>query len=186
MPALPKTSDDAIVEAARRLIEDAREEFSMAAVAAAVGVRTPSLYKRFADRDALLARVRHDAIAALHAAIVAAAPRSSGTARLRAMAKAYRTFALARPRLYALLFLPDDRVDEHLDRARAAAVAPVLELLAPIAGSDRALDAARTFTAFVHGHVMMILAGSFHLGGDVDAAFDYGIDRLLAGIAAKR
>jgi hypothetical protein len=32
----------------------------------------------------------------------------------------------------------------------------------------------------------MVLSGAFHLGGDVDAAFTYGLERILAGIALDR
>jgi AcrR family transcriptional regulator len=185
MPALSKTSDDAIAEAARRLIEEAREDFSMAAVAEAVGVRTPSLYKRYADREALLARVRRDAYDALRAAIAGPASEGKGGARIRAMALAYRRFALEHPKLYALLFAPEERADEATQRARVASAAPLLEILRDIAGPDDALSAARTLTAFLHGYVTMLNAGAFKLGGDVDAAFVYGLDRILAGIAAK-
>jgi AcrR family transcriptional regulator len=183
MPALPKTSDAAIVRAARSLIEQAREDFSMAAVAAAVGVRTPSLYKRFADREALLASVRRDAYAALRAAIVAGAGTCRGTERVRAMAFAYRAFALEHPRLYALLFSHEERPDAATQEARLEAALPALDALRELTGDD-ALRAARTLTAFLHGHVTMVSAGAFKLGGDVDAAFIYGLDRLLAGITA--
>jgi AcrR family transcriptional regulator len=185
MAAPAKTSDESIVAAARGLVEHAHDEFSMAAVAEAVGVRTPSLYKRFADREALLARVRRDAYDALRVAIVAGAKGRRGMARLRALAYAYRAFALARPRLYALLFAPEERSDAATHEARVASAAPALEALREIVGPEHALNAARTFTAFLHGHVTMILANAFQLGGDVEAAFDYGIDRLIAGLRGR-
>jgi AcrR family transcriptional regulator len=185
MPAAPKTSDDAIVQASRKLIELGADDFSMAAVAAAVGVRTPSLYKRFADREELIGRVRRDAYAMLGAALSAAGARRRGRARVRAMADAYRTFALAHPRLYSLLFAPEIRADAATHEARLASVAPALDALRELAGERHALDAARALTAFLHGYVTMLIAGAFKLGGDVDVAFEYGIDRLLNGIAAR-
>jgi hypothetical protein len=101
------------------------------------------------------------------------------------MAHAYRAYALAHPQLYALLFSPEERLDAQTHEARQAAAAPALHALAEIVGPADALHAARLFTAFIHGHVTMLLAGSFKLGGDIDAAFDYGIDTLLRGIAAR-
>lgn len=183
MPATAKTTDDAIAEAASRLVERSDEDFSMAAVATAVGVRAPSLYKRYADREALLARVKRDAYAALRASL-AAANGNDAVERVRALAVAYRAFALEHPRLYALLFSPEQRPDEATHTARAAAAAPALEALRDVVGEAHALDAARTFTAFLHGHVTMVLAGAFRLGGDVDAAFAYGLDCILRGIAS--
>ena len=35
-----------------------------------------------------------------------------------------------------------------------------------------------SWPVWAHGFVSMELAGAFRLGGDVDAAFDFGIDRL--------
>jgi hypothetical protein len=81
------------------------------------------------------------------------------------------------------LFAPEERGDAATQEARQAAAAPAIAAIAELAGPENALHAARTFTAFMHGHVTMLLAGAFKLGGDVDAAFDYGIDRLLLGIA---
>ncbi len=185
MAAPAKTTDDAIAAAARQLFESGGADFSMAAVAAATGVKTPSLYKRFADRSALLARVRRDAYDELGAVIGAAARGSTDRAKLRAMAVAYRAFALAHPRLYALLFSPEEIPDASVMQARAASAVPLLEILRRAAGPARALDAARTLTAFMHGHVTMVLAGAFQLGGDVDAAFAYGVERVLDGVLRR-
>jgi hypothetical protein len=49
-------------------------------------------------------------------------------------------------------------------------------------GQERALEAARTLVAWAHGFVSMELSGAFRLGGDVDAAFAFGVDAVLQGI----
>lgn len=38
--------------------------------------------------------------------------------------------------------------------------------------------------AWAHGFVSMELAGAFRLGGDVDDAFTFGIERLAVALAA--
>jgi hypothetical protein len=53
-----------------------------------------------------------------------------------------------------------------------------------LAGRERALETARLLTAFVHGFASMELAGAFRLGGDVDAAYRFGIDTIIAGVRA--
>ena len=38
------------------------------------------------------------------------------------------------------------------------------------------------FTAWANGFISMELAGAFNLGGDLDEAFAFGIDRLTAAL----
>jgi hypothetical protein len=40
--------------------------------------------------------------------------------------------------------------------------------------------------AWAHGFVSMELAGAFRLGGDVDDAFAFGVDRLASALAIRR
>ncbi|MDB4965128.1 MAG: TetR/AcrR family transcriptional regulator [Myxococcales bacterium] len=182
MPALPKTSDEAVIRAARVVLErDGAAGFSMQAVATAVGVRAPSLYKRFPDRDALLQTVAEDAARDLGARMVVADRAASTPAALTAMARAYRAFAHQAPHAYGLLFSASTPPSVE---ARAAAAAPVLQRLASLVGARQKLRAARLVTAWLHGFVSMELAGAFRLGGDVDGAFDYGLATLIAAAAA--
>ena len=37
--------------------------------------------------------------------------------------------------------------------------------------------------AWAHGFIMMELAGAFRLGGDVEQAWDFGLDRILVAVA---
>ncbi len=69
----------------------------MQAVAARVGVRAPSLYKKVRDRDELLALVAADAAEDVGARLAA----TDGT--VAGLAEAYRAFAHARPEAFRLL-----------------------------------------------------------------------------------
>jgi hypothetical protein len=53
---------------------------------------------------------------------------------------------------------------------------------AAITGTAEALHAARTVAAWLNGFLAMEQAGAFRMGGDVDQAFDYGIDAILTGL----
>jgi AcrR family transcriptional regulator len=178
MPALPKTSDEKVVRAARRLLER-HGDVSMQAVAELVGVRAPSLYKRFPNREALMQAVSSDTARELGALIAEADRAASATAALAAMARAYRAFAHRAPRAYAILL--SDREGPSVSE-REAAVAPVFARLASLVGGRQVLPAARLLTAWLHGFVSMELSGAFRLGGDVDEAFDYGLQALLGAL----
>ena len=105
------------------------------------------------------------------------------------MADRYRAFALRSPGAYRLLFanlLPEANPTAE---ANAAAAAGLLLLTERVVGRERGLEAARLLAAFAHGFVSMELAGAFRLGGDVDRAYQFGIDAIVAGLgvtAARR
>lgn len=99
------------------------------------------------------------------------------------MAHAFRAFAHAHPRAYDLVFgaLREDW------RPALATLTPAnnaaLGIAASLAGPDHALEGARMIVAWAHGFVSMELAGAFRLGGDVDDAFTFGIERQVVALA---
>lgn len=187
MPTPARTSTEAIVAAARRILEDEGPAgLTMQRVAAAVGVRPPSLYKRVENRGQLIRLVANDLLLELETVMEAAA--GSGDARrdLASIAHAFRAFARAHPEGYSLVFSrqPEEwRPDMELTR-RSSSV--LIRTVMELAGPDEGLEAARTLTAWANGFISMELAGAFRLGGDVDRAFAYGIERLTDAIAAAR
>jgi len=157
----------------------------MVRVAHAVGVRPPSLYKHVRDRDHLIRLIGNAALAELGARLGAAA--GSGDARqdLQAMARAHRIFAHDYPETFRLLWSPvpeEWRVDAELNVRTSE---PVLLAVAALAGAADRLPAARTFVAWAQGFVSMELSGAFRLGGDVDAAFEYGLERLTDALSLR-
>jgi AcrR family transcriptional regulator len=186
MPAVAKTSDDDIVRAARKLVErEGADGLSMQAVADEVGVRAPSLYKRFADRAELLAAVELQALASLGHALERAAKGAAPASDLREMGHAYRRFAKNHPRLYEMLFSRSAPRGKDADRARAEAAKPLLDRVAHLVGPERALASARVVTSFVHGFVSMENAGAFRLGEGVDDAYELGLEMLMDGLGAQ-
>jgi AcrR family transcriptional regulator len=185
VPTPSKTSTDAIVAAGREILErEGLEALTLKAVGDAVGVRAPSLYKRIGGRGDLIRRIANDVAAELGDTLEAAAGSGDPRTDLRRMAGAVRAFAKAHPRAYGLVFapLPEDwRVDPGLN---ARISARILEVAGAIAGPAEATEAARLVVAWLHGFLTMELSGAFRLEGDVDAAFDYAIDRILAGLTA--
>jgi AcrR family transcriptional regulator len=172
MPTPERTSLTEIVAAGRDLLDaGGPAAVTMQAVASRVGVRAPSLYKRVRDRDALfvlIAEATADDLASRFAA--------SGSS-LSDLGRAYRVFAHEHPEGFRLLFA-SDAAAERMGRA----IDPVMRAARETVGEEHALDAARLLTAWATGFVSMELAGAFRMGGDIDAAFEYGLERLAAGI----
>lgn len=184
MPTPARTSIEEIVHQGRAILEDEGiDGLTMQQIANAVGVRAPSLYKRIRNRNELLRMVANDTARELTACLDSAADTGDPRADLIALANAFRGFARAYPAAYGLLFapLPDDaRADADWTVRGSEAV---LRASAGLAGEENALEAARTVTAWANGFIAMELAGAFRLGGDVDRAFDYGVDRIARAIA---
>ena len=187
MPTPARTSVDEIVNAGRAILDaDGLDAVTMQRVAAAVGVRAPSLYKRVRDRDTLVRLVADDVLEELGARVGAVASGDDPMADLRAIAHAFRAWSREHPGGYALLFtrLPDAwRLEPDPDPGRGL-FAPLFRSVAALAGPDHTLEAARMVVAWASGFVGMELAGAFRLGGDVDAAFEYGVERIVRAVRA--
>lgn len=185
MPAPAQTSTGAIVAAGRRLLEErGADAVTMRDVADAVGVRAPSLYKRIRDRSDLFRLILDDVADDLTEALDAAAGCGDPVADLRAMAAAYRAFAHANPAAWGLLNAPQPQAGATQRSVRTSAT--LMRTVAAVAGERDALLAARTLVPWVQGFITMELAGAFRLGGDVDQAWHFGLDRLLIAISRHR
>ena len=185
MPTPDRTSLDAIVIAARDLLEtEGLGGLTMQAVAERVGVRAPSLYKRVRNREKLVALVADATLRELGSRVEEAAgpPGDDPQQELRRLARAARAFAHERPAGFRLVFAPGAEVRLAGDSLIAAS-APVLRVAAELAGDEHALHAARTFTAWANGFVSMELAGAFRLGGDVEDAFEFGLQSLSRALS---
>ena len=184
-PAPARTSTDAIVAAARRILEaGGLTSVTMRSVADAVGVKGPSLYKRVPDRAALLRAVSESVVADLTRTMARATESGDPRADLRAAAVAYRTFVRGiRTAIGSSSRTSPRRTRTH--RRWPPLGEPVVEAMTRLAGPSDALEGARTFVAWAHGFVSMELAGAFRLGGDLDAAYAFGIEAILDGVSAS-
>lgn len=181
MPAHAQTSTEAIVAAGRRLLEErGTDALTMRDVADAVGVRAPSLYKRVSGRSDLIRLILEDVADDLTSALDAAASSGDPVTDLRAMAAAYRVFAHSNPIAYTLMYSPHT-VPGATERAMRSS-ATLLRVVAELAGQEQALPAARTITAWANGFITMELGGFFRLGGDLEQAWDFGLDRILSAV----
>ncbi|MFI0353461.1 TetR/AcrR family transcriptional regulator [Actinomadura sp. 9N407] len=117
---------EALSAALDQLIERGAAALSVNAVAKHLGLSGPALYRYFSGRDELLTELLVDAYAELADVLEAAAHRDgSAAARLRALAEAYREWALAHAQRYLLIFgtpvpgydAPTERTTPHAQRA---------------------------------------------------------------------
>jgi AcrR family transcriptional regulator len=195
-----------VKQAALRQLADAGPAgVSVSAIGKELGVSGPALYRYFASRDELLTELVIDAYHDLADTLSAAAGRAAGQqprARFEALARAYRSWALAQPHRYRLLFGPPlPGYDAHAHRLVEAAQAAMNLLLGvlrelgdhtaappsqPLASQLSAwaqphnpgIDPATALHAVLvwsrlHGFVSLEIAGNFtSMGIDPDQIFE--------------
>jgi AcrR family transcriptional regulator len=187
MPTPDRTSLTEIVAAGIAILESGGlNRLTMQAVAERVGVRAPSLYKRVRSRDHLIELIAEQTLHDLTKQLDAAAGRPGSDPRenLRSVAREFRSFARVRPNSYGLVFSQPREVANPSDALLASASRPVLDIATALVGPGDALEAARTVTAWATGFIFLELGGRFRLGGDVERAFDFGVDLLADALRA--
>lgn len=124
-----------IKETAIRLMRETGPDLRFADIARDMGLTAPALYRYFADRDELLSALMADGFRDLAVQLTAALDMTDPVdlaGRVRAVATAYRAFATADPRRFALMFgLPNPGFvhREHTSGPAAGATMASLEQL---------------------------------------------------------
>jgi hypothetical protein len=107
------------------------------------------------------------------------------TARVLALARAFRAFAHANPMTY-LLATSSTTPELRLDPAVLESLALLLQrVIATIAADEHSLAALRGMWALIHGFAMLELNEQFQRGGDLDATFDQAVEAYIAGWMAR-
>ncbi|MFB9247656.1 TetR/AcrR family transcriptional regulator [Sphaerisporangium melleum] len=167
-----------MLAAARARIAAGDLELPLNAIAKDAGVGVGTVYRHFADRQALLESLASDGFRELVAAAAAAADNPDIADGLRNLLRAGLNHQLADPALAAILSAPESQDAEILALAR--------ELLTL---SERVLDRARAAGVIrpdiVPDDVRRLTCGLQHAirsGDDDDAAIDRYLDILLRGL----
>ena len=165
--------DEILDVAATILEEEGVDAVTMREVATRMGIRAPSLYKHVHDKDDIVAGLQERALVGM------AQHLSDVPGGLAELAEAYRSWAMAHPRLYDVATgrpLARDRISPGVE---AAAAAPIVAA----AGGDEHL--ARALWAMAHGLVDLELSGRFPPGADLDATWRTALIGFTGGVARE-
>ena len=159
------------------------DELTLTALAAELDVRVPSLYNHIDGLDGLREDLALLTGRRLLAEILQAAFGKTGAEALRAMAQAYRDFALRNPAIYPLTTVAPEPEQVEL----TALAQEWLQLLLLTVASlglmgDEALHAIRAFRSMLHGFVSLESEGGFKMGLDRDESFDYLVSGFISCI----
>ena len=182
-----KIDGETLVVTASDLLEhEGIESLSMRRVAKELGVRASSLYHHFPDKSALLRAVAEQGLRQLAEVLEQARERAGPVPQqqIRALAIAYREWALAHPRLYLLLF-GGTPVEERPSPIGQAVSAPMLAAATQLVGEQKAVAATQAAWALVHGFVTLELAGQMRLGVPLEGLL-LGIEAFVQGLGESR
>ncbi|WP_308295127.1 TetR/AcrR family transcriptional regulator [Streptomyces sp. NK08204] len=171
-PRTPRAAQ--IAAAARGLLEErGRDELTMRALAERLGIRAPSLYKHFRNKEAVEAALVEDALAEMGAALHAALGEVPAAGRVPALLAAYRRFALAHPGLYRLATtgpLPRAALPGGLEDWAGS----------PFFLATDEPHLAQALWSYAHGMVLLELDHRYPDGSDLDLTWQAGARAFTA------
>lgn len=190
---------EAIVAAAEELLlEHASEEaVSIRAVADAVGLTPPAIYRHFEDKHHLLFEVCNRQFLRMAEEVARTAPAGDDPlAAIAAAARAYARFGLENPEHYRVMFMghadhtPEMYADEKVLETGSFGYVVQLAQAAIDAGLlrpelDDATRLAHTLWATVHGIVSLAVAKPNLPAPPVDEQLDAMLDVVLHGIVRR-
>ncbi|MGF1598371.1 MAG: TetR/AcrR family transcriptional regulator [Acidimicrobiales bacterium] len=162
-------------------------------VAAAAGCSTTGVYTWFGGKHGLIDAIYTDGFTRFKEELNRVRRRSGWRAadELRARGHRYRTWALANPTHYLLMFggsVPDFEPSPQAHRASMAAFDDLIAQVAAVVADGEAAGEpallAYHLWATIHGHVMLELTGRNLVVGDGTRLYRDGVDRALASLAA--
>jgi len=174
-----------IAAAADLADEGGLDNITLGALAARLGVRTPSLYNHVDGLEGLRCGLALYGTRELNARLLRAVACKSADDALVAVANAYRDYVKAHPGLYAAMAPAANPTDRELSEAQREVVAILLAVLASygLVGDD-ALHQLRGLRSVVHGFATLEMVGGFGLPLDCDESFRRVVQMVLAGIHA--
>lgn len=157
---------------------------TMGLVAERAGVRPPSLYKHVESLDALRRHISMQAMREVSAVLTRAAVGRSGPDAVRAVAAAFRRWALDHPGRYAATVHAPSADDEEFQRVAEDAAGVLFDVIAGFGLSgDRAVDAVRALRAVIHGFAGLEVGGAFQMARDVADSYAFLVEALIAGFS---
>jgi len=185
MPRAGLNPDRVVAAAAELADEVGLDRLTLAALAARLGVRQPSLYNHVVSLEALQRLISMRAKAELADVLGRAAIGRARDDALVAMAHAWRAWALAHPGRYQAAergSAPGDVEHEELSHQTIQVLTAVMDGY-DLDGDD-AIDAIRTFRSALHGFVSLEANNGFAFPHSVDRSFDRLVRTLVTALSS--
>lgn len=181
------TIDDVTRSAAAIADRDGLDATTLTAVAADLGIKTPSLYNHVQGLSGLRRLLAMHGSRILLAEFTAATAGLEGSDALRAIAEADRRFVAEHPGLYAsFLPAPTEEEDPELYQAMAEPVFHVAHILLDMGiPQGEAIHLIRALRALLHGFLDLEAQRGFGIPVDIEQSFQASVELIITGIEAS-
>jgi len=173
-----------ILKTAVNLLEHGDADgLSLRAVATALGVKAPSLYRYFPDKKALEIAAAEEILTIMLGEFQTSSATVDPSTRFREMTRIYLRFARERFHLYA--FVMQNRHPERYGSGAGKAVWNVLlEVASGVSGLPDDTSAAVATWAFLHGYATLEHSGAFGRSGP-KGGLERGITAFLSNFVSR-
>ncbi|WNR44460.1 TetR/AcrR family transcriptional regulator [Paenibacillus roseipurpureus] len=180
--------EEAVVQAAIEIADQQGiEQLSLAALAAKLNIKTPSLYNHIKGLPNLRKQLSKRGLILAKEAMIEAVLGKAEDEALLAAGMAYVAFARKQPGLYEAITALPDYEDAELQEAGASIVSFLLRLLAPYGLSEEdALHVVRGFRSMVHGFASLERQNGFRMELDRDESLRRLLQTYLRGLSVGR
>ena len=162
------------------------DQLTLAAVAARLEVKLPSLYNHVDGLPGLRHALALFGLRQLLERMRRAAIGKAEDVAVLAVGQAYRAYVLEHPGVYAATVRAPAPDDLELQQAGQAIIEVVLAVLEPYSlDEEAAIHAVRGLRSIVHGFATLELAGGFGLALDRDESFERLLRAFIAGLRAE-
>lgn len=174
-----------IIEQAAEHVDSAgRNDITIGDLADDLGVHASALYNHIDGLDGLNYELAVHSTGAVADHLLDAVVATAGADAVRALAHAYRQFAIQHPGQYASQLLPPVAPNDSLANAQQRIVNAFVRVLSSTGlEGDATVHAARTVRSAIHGFVALESIDAFTSSVDQATSFDYLVDFLVAGLA---
>ena len=180
MPYPAKTNPETILETALEMLESEGETaLSMRSLADKLGLNAPSLYRHYADKEALEIAIVTYGNTLMQTELEQATDRKTPALAVQAASSAYLEFARTHPRLYVLMM--DTRLAAPTAGTAKALWNTVLKVIGGITSDPDDTPAAVALWAFLHGFAELERAGLFGPSGP-KGGFEVGLNAIIEGL----
>ena len=155
---------------------------SLRAVASALGVKAPSLYRYFPDKEALELAVAEEILNRMLIEFRAVPASNRPDVKFRKIAMVYLSFAREHFSLYA--FVVQDRPERYASAAGKAVWNILLDAVSSVSGHPDDTDAAVALWSFLHGFATLEHSGAFGASGP-KGGLERGLEAFLSSFPSS-